>query len=163
MSLFTKKDGPKIARMLILLSMCIINSLGLWFQFKHSDRKKIKIIGHIVYFIPFYWIILYTEAISSMMSTNISIPFKKMFSFKNSLWSCNNTGKNKFYNHYWNSLKISLWLNQWFLISSDRLPQSSAWLGQIPNCLCPAPRVLGLCRNSKTRLDSFLPNWEYWW
>ena len=24
--------------------------------------------------------------------------------------------------------------------------QSCAWWGQIPNCLCPAPRVLGLCR-----------------
>ena len=36
--------------------------------------------------------------------------------------------------------------------------QSWAWWGQIPNCSCPALRILGFCR--KTRLDSFLPNWD---
>ena len=38
----------------------------------------------------------------------------------------------------------------------DYPKQSRAWWRQIPNCSCPAPRVLTLCR--KTRLDSFLPN-----
>ena len=38
------------------------------------------------------FISLHTPAISAMISRNMSIPFKKIFSFKNSLWSCNNMG-----------------------------------------------------------------------
>ena len=38
--------------------------------------------------------------------------------------------------------------------------QCWVWWGQISNCSCPAPRVVGLCR--KTRLDTFIPKIAHW-
>lgn len=47
-----------------------------------------------VYFIPCWntWVYFYREAISLITSTKMSIPFRKMFSFKNSLWSWRRIG-----------------------------------------------------------------------
>ena len=62
--------------------------------------------------------------------------------------------------HYMLLLYIRYWFFDLWTLLLQCIKSYALW-GQISNCSCPAPRVLGLCR--KTRLDIFLLNWEYWW